>query len=480
MKKLNEKGFAISAVLYTMLILMILLMFLVLAILGNGRTTANKFSSKVKDELDKKEYGSKIEIVQNTLYAVVANEGKTNLGKSVTLTKTSKEANENGVYSVDSGLNKIYFYRGNVNNNNVLFAGYCWKIVRTTDTGGVKLIYSGTPTNGTCNATNVIIGNSKYNSSEKYPSYVGYMHNGDNKIWVKTTISNKNYYYGSSVSYDKSTKTYTLQGRKKVNLTSDKTLVGNRHYTCYSDGYTCSTVYYLFGTSNWTSLSVEITDGHLTLDDELWSNDTTSSNIKSAIDNWYANVAHLQNYSSLLEDTIWCNDRTIIDGILLSTSAPYDDKIQISTYNSWKNVSNSTPSFSCLNVRDSFNVSGESGNGRLTYPIGLLTADEVMYAGGNTTTANDTYYLHNSNTNIATMTPSKSTGGRFLESNYSSANITYIASNGQISSGDPTSTSSQIGRSNYEYGVRPVISLKNEVKVIKGTGTAADPYQVGL
>ena len=37
----------------------------------------------------------------------------------------------------------VYYYKGNVENNNVLFAGFCWKIVRTTETGGVKLVYNG-------------------------------------------------------------------------------------------------------------------------------------------------------------------------------------------------------------------------------------------------------------------------------------------------------------------------------------------------
>ena len=37
----------------------------------------------------------------------------------------------------------IYYYRGNITNNNVILGGYCWLIVRTTDTGGTKLLYNG-------------------------------------------------------------------------------------------------------------------------------------------------------------------------------------------------------------------------------------------------------------------------------------------------------------------------------------------------
>ena len=37
----------------------------------------------------------------------------------------------------------VYYYRGEVTDNNAIFANKCWKIVRTTETGGTKLIYNG-------------------------------------------------------------------------------------------------------------------------------------------------------------------------------------------------------------------------------------------------------------------------------------------------------------------------------------------------
>ena len=51
-----------------------------------------------------------------------------------------------GLYTgegADTYANPVYYYKGNVQNNNVLFAGFCWKIVRTTETGGVKIVYNG-------------------------------------------------------------------------------------------------------------------------------------------------------------------------------------------------------------------------------------------------------------------------------------------------------------------------------------------------
>ena len=51
-----------------------------------------------------------------------------------------------GLYNgegADTYANPVYYYKGNVQNNNVLFGGFCWKIVRTTETGGVKIVYNG-------------------------------------------------------------------------------------------------------------------------------------------------------------------------------------------------------------------------------------------------------------------------------------------------------------------------------------------------
>ncbi len=72
----------------------------------------------------------------------------------INFTQTSEDSNTNGIYKYtgadsDGGSQTIYYYRGNVNNN-LIFANYCWKIMRTTSVGGVKLLYNGTPENGTC------------------------------------------------------------------------------------------------------------------------------------------------------------------------------------------------------------------------------------------------------------------------------------------------------------------------------------------
>ncbi len=66
-----------------------------------------------------------------------------------------------------------------INKRNVLFGGYCWSMFRTTDTGGVKLIYDGIPVDGKCNTGSNIIGKNGYSIRDNLESYgsAGYMYN---------------------------------------------------------------------------------------------------------------------------------------------------------------------------------------------------------------------------------------------------------------------------------------------------------------
>ena len=77
---------------------------------------------------------------------------------SIDFKQVSSDTNGKGLYllsGTENDTNPIYYYRGEVYNNNALFAGYCWKIVRTTETGGTKLIYNGEPKKAYLNSKNV-------------------------------------------------------------------------------------------------------------------------------------------------------------------------------------------------------------------------------------------------------------------------------------------------------------------------------------
>ncbi len=92
---------------------------------------------------------------------------------------TPADDTETGVYKTIGEENKdVYFYRGNVIDNNVMFAGFCWKIIRTTETGGTKLIYNGefNYDGWGCVNNKPEIGISKWNDSNSDNAYIGYMY----------------------------------------------------------------------------------------------------------------------------------------------------------------------------------------------------------------------------------------------------------------------------------------------------------------
>ena len=114
-------------------------------------------------------------------------------------------------------------------------------------------------------------------------------------------------------------------------------------------------------------------------------------------------------------------------------------------------------------------VSSTKGNNELTYPIGLLNVDEVVYAGGAFNKKNQNYYLYDSN-HIWTMSPS---------SFNSMASVYAIDSSGDIYENTVIG-----GAILYNASVRPVINLKSTVTLSKSldngcteqNGTASCPY----
>ncbi len=107
----------------------------------------------------------------------------------------SSDTNGKGVYTFSSTKDDkypVHYYRGAVTDNNVKFAGLCWKIVRTTNTGGIKLIYNGSPdTNGKCTNTTgeaTQIGKSAFNEIANSKESVGYMAGNTSDSTIKKVI----------------------------------------------------------------------------------------------------------------------------------------------------------------------------------------------------------------------------------------------------------------------------------------------------
>ena len=105
----------------------------------------------------------------------------------------------NGIYmtTATEGNVPIYYFRGDADkvNNNIIFNNMCWKIIRTTETGGVKLIYNGTPTDGKCETQTgdaTQIGTSKFNEKYDDNAYVGYMYGAAGSSTYQATHANTN------------------------------------------------------------------------------------------------------------------------------------------------------------------------------------------------------------------------------------------------------------------------------------------------
>ena len=190
---------------------------------------------------------------------------------------------------------------------------------------------------------------------------------------------------------------------------------------------------------------------------------TNNSAIKKIIDNWYKDNLNT-NYGKYLSTTaVYCNDRTYT---VSESDTHFGARTRLET--------NKTPTYDCAATEDKFTVDTSTGNGKLTYPIALMTADEVRFAGGVYGINAPTWYYYNSSNGSSTG----STLWWLLSPStwFSSAvvNVAYVLNvNGSSYPGDFNGLGV-----NVAGGVRPAISLKSCIKYSTGDGTANNPYTI--
>ena len=183
---------------------------------------------------------------------------------------------------------------------------------------------------------------------------------------------------------------------------------------------------------------------------------TTNSTIKTIIDNWYKDNLNT-NYGKYLSTTaVYCNDRSTSDNYEFGAYTRLD--------------TNKTPTYDCATTEDKFTVDTSAGNGKLTYPIALMTADEVAFAGGVDATNAETWYYYNS----ANKSSTGSTWWWLLSPHFWDDRDAFVF--GVDGSSSPGRLSSY--RVGSTYGVRPAISLKSCIKYSTGNGSASDPYTI--
>ena len=296
--------------------------------------------------------------------------------------------NDKGMYAMADDYGTSYYYRGDVKNNWVSFAGFLWQVIRVNGDNSVRLIYS----------DNEISIYSPFNSNNDSPKYIGYMF-GDTDATEDEAFINKN-----------------------------------------------------------------------------------DSTIKKAIDNWY--VANLSKYSSYISDEVFCNDRTLASGEVFSTSP--QDSMKFATYARNNYSDNQKPQLTCPNIsRDGFTTKNASiGNKALTYPIGLITADEAnlanvrnYYCSGDYNQTCGSIYLSNSIGATFTMSPFSYTTTWYGSSEI---NMFGILTGGSDETdldwmwGDTGADNPE--KSNIRTSIRPSINLKNTIQTTDGSGTKEDPY----
>ena len=330
---------------------------------------------------------------------------------------TATTASDKGMYSAQDDLGTSYYFRGAVDNNWVKYGKY------------TKDMYN--CNSGTISATDT------GNSCTKIAS------SGDDIYWRIIRINGD-----GSIRMIYSGVTPPTESTKVIKTTD--TSLGNSTFNKDFDTFNKD-----FNSAEYVGYMFTIGQQHGT---------GTDSTIKTFLDNWYANYTNLNSTGTKITDQIYCNDRrasTSQSGTAgeisswASTGATYyyGAGLRIT------GISNPSPSLECTNVNDKFTTTTSKGNGKLTYSVGLITADEVNMAGAaNDWNSNTNYYLH--------------TG------DYYWAGSPY-AFPGSISSEflvDVDGGLSYGGVIN-NVGVRGVVSLSSESKLL-GSGTYNDVYTV--
>ena len=235
--------------------------------------------------------------------------------------------------------------------------------------------------------------------------------------------------------------------------TGGGTQIGTSAYnTNYNDN---AYVGYMYGTAG--SSTYEATHAN-----------TNDSTIKQTLDNWYQTNIADKNYGQYIStEQGFCNDRQTMSGVDSSYGiAGYGTNA--TSYASWGRLyqngiwlGSQNPSLKCSGSNDYFTISGSSrGNHKLMYPVGLITMDELVLAGGFGGSSNSNFYLY-TNQYYWSMSPSN------FNSTDSSASVFSMWANGLIDDSYAYGT----------WGIRPVINLKSNL-MITGTGTTSDPYKV--
>lgn len=346
---------------------------------------------------------------QPTFADVILKNNEVKQPETVVGTEVSSET-EALLASTQDDYGTSYYFRGNVKNNYVLFANKCWRIVRMTGNGAIKLILSNTNINNVYNPCSSI-----YDDSS-----AGYAYSNSNVVITKFNSSS-----------------------------SDNAHIG-----------------LMYGTANASSYAAAQAN-------------TYKSAMYTSLTDWFDN--NLRNYIEYFEDVIWCNDKSVVSDSNFSpnyfivgsnlgygTNSNYFGPAERIVNSDSVGPGGIGASLICSNDNSGgklsrFTVSDTVyGNAKLTEPIGILTSDELVFAGLATHEQSGSNYLFDNATAYDwwTLSPFQFLG-----------NVSYMFIV------DVSDRFVFYASGNYDIAFRPTIALKSTT-VVTGTGTSEDPYVV--
>ena len=189
---------------------------------------------------------------------------------------------------------------------------------------------------------------------------------------------------------------------------------------------------------------------------------TNKSTILTNLETWYNN--NLKAYESVIEDTVWCNDKTNV------TDTTYDPWSwgDVNGLGYAKNTTYYGATQRLLSIKYSAGGTGPSLKcnrelSKITSKVGLITADELAFAGYAYAQNNRTTYLLENATDAywSSLSPSHFVSGH--------ADVWYV---------DYSHFGNFSSAMSNARGLRPSISLISSATISGGTGTSEDPYVI--
>ena len=288
------------------------------------------------------------------------------------------DKSDKGLYLTDDTDGKSYYFRGNVKNNEVSFAGFYWQIIRINGDGSIRLLYNGNVKNANGISKGINEKMYQFNKNADKPFYGGYMYGNP-----------------SGITYD-----------------------------------------------------------------EVYKN-INDADVKKAVDEWYLNNLYTDFSKYLSIYAGFCGDRSLVTGDGVTNTM---DSFFYTNYR----LENNIASLKCNDANENFLTNDYYtvknailGNNSLTYPIGLISTDELLFSGQNLSKINKSSWSYSSRDYWGMSMI------RYLAS-YKSMTVSILRQLGLSGSIDV----------NYTAIIRPVINLKPDVKITGGIGTSNDPYVI--